>query len=140
MQMNALRSANFAKLSSNRSTSDEYWVTSMSAGTLGGYCLSQIRSMDLSPQRFSLVVCMRVPRKAGPALFSAVWQGATIWQAAARYRRIGISRAKGVYGGKAAEKHGQGVFGQPAGLGSGLGFAVAAGLVAAGLAAAGLAA
>src|SRR5438094_7488147 len=45
MQINALRSANFAKLSSNSSTSDEYWVTSISAGTPAGYCLSQIRSM-----------------------------------------------------------------------------------------------
>src|SRR5882724_8836571 len=45
MQMNALRSANFLKLSSSNSTSDEYWVTSISAGTPAGYCLSQIRSM-----------------------------------------------------------------------------------------------
>src|SRR4051794_6543675 len=54
MQMNALRSANFAKLSSSRSTSDAYCVGSISAGTPGGYCLSQMRSMetpliDLSP-------------------------------------------------------------------------------------------
>src|SRR5947208_4722350 len=45
MQINALRSANFAKLSSNSSTSDEYWDTSISAGTPAGYCLSQMRSM-----------------------------------------------------------------------------------------------
>src|SRR3954469_7882138 len=45
MQMNALRSANFLKLSSNNPTRDEYWVTSISAGTPAGYCLSQIRSM-----------------------------------------------------------------------------------------------
>src|SRR5947208_1660502 len=45
MQINALRSANFAKLSSNSSTSDAYWLTSISAGTPAGYCLSQIRSM-----------------------------------------------------------------------------------------------
>src|SRR5215475_5194910 len=45
MQMKALRSANFAKLSSSRSTSEAYWVTSMSAGTPAGYCLSQTRSM-----------------------------------------------------------------------------------------------
>src|SRR5215510_2372570 len=50
MQMNALRSANLVKLSSSNATSDEYWLTSMSAGTPGGYCLSQIRSMGLSPQ------------------------------------------------------------------------------------------
>ena len=36
---------NFAKLSSSNSTSDEYCVTSISAGTPAGYCLSQIRSM-----------------------------------------------------------------------------------------------
>src|SRR3954469_19623602 len=46
MQMNALRSANLAKLSSRRSTSDEYCVGSISAGTPGGYCLSQMRSME----------------------------------------------------------------------------------------------
>src|SRR5882757_1514956 len=46
MQMNALRSANFAKLSSKRSTSDPYRVASISAGTPAGYCLSQIRSMS----------------------------------------------------------------------------------------------
>src|SRR5215472_3757143 len=45
MQMKALRSANFAKLSSSSSTSEEYCVVSISAGTPGGYCLSQTRSM-----------------------------------------------------------------------------------------------
>src|SRR6186713_3405320 len=50
MQMNALRSANLVKLSSRRSTSDAYWVGSISAGTPGGYCLSQMRSMENSPQ------------------------------------------------------------------------------------------
>src|SRR5437763_12352110 len=50
MQMKALRSANFAKLSSSSSTSDEYWDGSTSAGTPAGYCLSQIRSM-VSPLR-----------------------------------------------------------------------------------------
>src|SRR5579872_3586610 len=47
MQMKALRSLNFAKLSSNSSTRDEYWVRSISAGTPAGYCLSQMRSMSL---------------------------------------------------------------------------------------------
>src|ERR1700679_4263909 len=46
MQMKALRSLNFAKLSSNSSTRDEYWVTSISAGTPAGYCLSHMRSMS----------------------------------------------------------------------------------------------
>src|SRR6267154_3273840 len=45
MQMKALRSRNFAKLSSSNATSDLYWVTSISAGTPAGYCLSQMRSM-----------------------------------------------------------------------------------------------
>src|SRR5258708_16610778 len=45
MQMKALRSENLAKLSSSNSTSEEYWVTSISAGTPAGYCLSQMRSM-----------------------------------------------------------------------------------------------
>src|SRR5664279_2989488 len=45
--MKALRSRNFAKLSSSNSTSDEYCVTSISAVTPAGYCLSQIRSMVL---------------------------------------------------------------------------------------------
>src|SRR5882724_9148146 len=45
MQMKALRSANFAKLSSSSSTRDVYWVTSISAGTPAGYCFSQMRSM-----------------------------------------------------------------------------------------------
>jgi hypothetical protein len=47
MQMKALRSANFLKLSSSIATSDVYWLTSMSLGTPAGYCLSQIRSMVL---------------------------------------------------------------------------------------------
>src|SRR5277367_2635974 len=47
MQMKALRSLNFVKLSSSSSTRDEYWVTSISAGTPAGYCLSQMRSMSL---------------------------------------------------------------------------------------------
>src|SRR5690242_18376537 len=54
MQMNALRSAYFAKLSSSSATSEEYWLVSISAGTPGGYCLSQMRSMCLpshSPRR-----------------------------------------------------------------------------------------
>src|SRR3989337_1891672 len=45
MQMKALRSLNLAKLSSSNSTRDVYWVTSISAGTPAGYCLSQMRSM-----------------------------------------------------------------------------------------------
>src|SRR5262249_21476129 len=102
MQMNALRSANFAKLSSNSATSDEYWLTSMSAGTPAGYCLSQIRSMGLSPRFLVFVVLLPVasPRTA---LFPAVWQCGRIWQAAARYRRIGVPGANEVNGGKAAE-------------------------------------
>src|ERR1700721_2899046 len=55
MQMKALRPPNFAKLSSSNSTRDEYWVTSISAGTPGGYCLRQMRSMS-----FPLVICFLV--------------------------------------------------------------------------------
>src|SRR6266702_1645556 len=65
MQMHALRSANLAKLSSSNSTSDEYCVTSISAGTPAGYCLSQIRSMRSPP--------MLKPRhRGGTARFWAV--------------------------------------------------------------------
>src|ERR1700674_5545336 len=45
MQMKALRSANFAKLSSSNSTRDVYWDTSISAGTAAGYWFGQMRSM-----------------------------------------------------------------------------------------------
>ncbi len=48
MHVNAGRAAYFATLSSNTSRTDEYSVTSMSAGTPFGYCLSQIRS-TISP-------------------------------------------------------------------------------------------
>src|SRR6266436_5491359 len=65
MQMKALRSANFAKLSSSSSTRDVYCDTSISAGTPAGYCLSQMRSMVL-PLWFG-------PRFSGrDALFGAV--------------------------------------------------------------------
>src|SRR5260370_35998658 len=63
--MKALRSANFAKLSSSSSTRDVYWDTSISAGTPAGYCLSQRRSM-IFPLWFG-------PRFLGrDALFGAV--------------------------------------------------------------------
>src|SRR5215216_6711412 len=97
MQMNALRSANFAKLSSNSSTSDEYWVTSMSDGTPAGYCLSQIRSM-VSPLYFYLYCLLSVllpVALAGLPCFRQYWQCGSRWQAAARYRRIGALRANG---------------------------------------------
>src|SRR4029079_4908934 len=55
MQMNALRSLNFLKLSSSNSTSDEYCVTSISAGTPAGYCLSQMRSMVLPSKLLPVV-------------------------------------------------------------------------------------
>src|ERR1700688_4369071 len=65
MQMKALRSENFAKLSSSNSTRDVYWVTSISAGTPAGYCLSQMRSM-VFPLRFTS---------------SAAWDGTPRWAA-----------------------------------------------------------
>ena len=81
MQMKALRSRNFAKLSSSNSTSDEYWVTSISAGTPAGYCLSQMRSMV-----FPLLVCF--PDSCGPGrlVLGSIEQCGGRWQAAARYR------------------------------------------------------
>src|SRR5437762_219066 len=81
MQINALRSANFAKLSSNSSTSDEYWVTSISAGTPAGYCLSQLRSMVFPLWLFPCFL-------AGPPCFGQYCECRRRWQAAARYRRI----------------------------------------------------
>src|SRR5512138_3875029 len=103
MQMNALRSANFAKLSSSNSTSDEYWVTSISAGTPAGYCLSQIRSMGLSPHDVRCLLYWLPVALAGPPYFRQYWQSGPIWQAAARYRRIGVPSANAVNGGKAAQ-------------------------------------
>src|ERR1044072_6581113 len=47
MQMNALRSRYFAKLSSSSATSEGYCEASISVGMPGGYCLSQMRSMRL---------------------------------------------------------------------------------------------
>src|SRR5215510_12859251 len=107
MQMNALRSANFAKLSSNSSTSDEYWVTSMSDGTPGGYCLSQIRSMGLSPHDFRCLLYASGCVAPDRLCFRQYWQCGRIWQAAARYRRIGVPSANEVNGGKAVEIEGK---------------------------------
>src|SRR5580693_7374484 len=73
MQMKALRSPNFAKLSSSNSTSDAYWVTSMSAGTPAGYCLSQMRSI-LFPLLVCFLVFARLPGR--DALFWAVLSNA----------------------------------------------------------------
>src|SRR4029078_10818397 len=84
MQMKALRSENFAKLSSSNSTSDEYWVTSISAGTPAGYCLSQIRSMVL-PLWLVSAFCW-----AGRLVFWQYLECRRRWQAAACYRRIGL--------------------------------------------------
>src|SRR5215216_6131725 len=81
MQMNALRSANFAKLSSNSSTSDEYWVTSISAGTPAGYCLSQIRSMVFPLWLFPV-------SRPGMPRFWQYCECRRRWQAAACDRRI----------------------------------------------------
>src|SRR6476659_4872825 len=77
MQMKALRSANFAKLSSSSSTRDVYCDTSISAGTPAGYCLSQMRSMVL-PLWFG-------PRLLGrDAVFGgSIEQWGSRWQAAA---------------------------------------------------------
>src|SRR5882757_10261132 len=75
MQMKAWRSLNFEKLSSSNSTRDSYWVTSMSAGTPAGYCLSQMRSM-----LFPLLVCFLVFARlsARDFLFWAVLSNAAV--------------------------------------------------------------
>src|SRR6266404_2838565 len=82
MQMKALRSLNLAKLSSSNSTSDVYWVTSISAGTPAGYCLSQMRSM-IFPLWFTSAVF-----GTGRLVLGSIEQGGSRWQAAARYGRI----------------------------------------------------
>src|SRR5438034_278323 len=85
MQMKALRSANFAKLSSSNSTRDVYWDTSISAGTPAGYCLSQMRSM-VFPLWFG-------PHFLGrDALFGAVLSNAAA--DGKRQRIIGVSLTK----------------------------------------------
>src|ERR1043165_3496371 len=53
MQMKALRSRYFAKLSSSSVTSEGYCEASISVGMPGGYCLSQMRSMRL-PRSWTL--------------------------------------------------------------------------------------
>src|ERR1700730_4581153 len=82
MQMKALRSLNFATLSSSNSTRDAYWVTSTSAGTPAGYCLSQIRSMV-----FPLPVCL-TRFGTGGLVLGSIEQCGGPWQAAANYRHI----------------------------------------------------
>src|ERR1700686_361134 len=85
MQMKALRSLNLTKLSSSNSTRDVYWVTSTSAGTPAGYCLSQMRSMV-----FPLPVCL--PVLGREVLFLAVLSNAAAH--GKRLRAIGISLTK----------------------------------------------
>ena len=50
MQVNEGRDAYFEALSSKMSRSDAYSLTSISAGTPGGYCLSQIFSTSILPR------------------------------------------------------------------------------------------
>src|SRR3954470_14611389 len=111
MQMKALRSLNFAKLSSSRSTSDEYWVTSISAGTPAGYCLSQMRSMAF-PSVWGRVD--RIGALGSRGLTRSKWHGARFrkragclgnieqcggrWQAAAGFRRVVINEAAAAAG------------------------------------------
>src|ERR1700687_5787710 len=89
MQMKALRSENFAKLSSSSSTRDEYWVTSISAGTPAGYCLSQMRSL-----LFPLFVrCLEhrpfVGARSG--VLGSIEHCGGRWQAPARLGRTGTA-------------------------------------------------
>src|ERR1700739_12844 len=97
MQMKALRSANFAKLSSSNSTRDAYWVRSISAGTPAGYCLSQMRSM--------LIPLWFVSPFAGAASFRAVLVLGSIEQAAARWQAPAP-------GGRMADREGAGLAGR----------------------------
>src|ERR1019366_8732818 len=87
MQMKALRSLNFAKLSSSSSTRDEYWVTSISAGTPAGYCFSQMRSM-LFPL---LVRCLEHRPFVGTrrSVLGSIEHCGDRWQAPARLARMG---------------------------------------------------
>src|SRR3981189_27821 len=82
MQIKALRSLSFAKLSSSNSTSDVYWVTAISAGTPAGYCLSQMRSM-VFPLWFTFPFV-----GTGRLILGSIEQCGSRWQAAAHYGRI----------------------------------------------------
>src|ERR1700680_4023967 len=120
MQMKALRSANLAKLSSSNATRDEYWATSISAGTPAGYCLSQIRSM-VFPSGFTR------PRMARDRLvFGSIEHCAGRWQAAARNRPSGRSgrdeTALSVRRGGGLLVRRLGLAGRALGFGNGFGF------------------
>src|ERR1044072_8646574 len=123
MQMNALRSENFAKLSSSNATSDAYWLTSMSDGTPGGYCLSQIRSMGLSLESG---ICLVLHPERGPGRFFFPGSMAMRWNMASgcalsthrTRRQTGLTSQNPC-------KSREGCAGQLAGLASGLGFAAA---------------
>src|ERR1700730_3461259 len=90
MQMKALRSENLAKLSSSNSTSEEYWVTWICDGTPAGNCLSQIRCMSFSP-----LSSLLLPASSGQGCLVSgnIEQCGCRWQAAVRYRRIGLVAA-----------------------------------------------
>src|SRR6267142_269381 len=94
MQMKAWRSLNFEKLSSSNSTRDSYWVTSISAGTPAGYCLSQMRSM-VFPLWFTSPASW-----GGTPVLGSIEQCGRLWQAAARYGRIvNQARRRNIVGG-----------------------------------------
>src|ERR1044072_2659588 len=103
MQMNALRSANLVKLSSSNATSDEYWLTSMSDGTPGGYCLSQIRSMGLSPQNLRYLFVRFRLRSPDRLVSGSIGKAAQYGKRLRVIDAFGIPCAKAVNGGKAAQ-------------------------------------
>src|SRR5207253_769236 len=74
----------------------------------------------------------------GPPCFRQYWQCSRRWQAAARYRGIGVPSANKGQRRQSRSIHGQGACNQVAGLlsGFGLGLAAVAGLAAGGLGAA----
>src|SRR5581483_3588373 len=132
MQMKALRSANFAKLSSSSSTSEAYWVVSISAGTPGGYCLSQTRSMVFPPNPVRLL-----PQDGlfGPTLVHAAAHGKRARRPAAGRNR-GRFAASGAVGEEIGRRQPAGLLSLRFGLAAVLGAGFAAPAAAAGLAAA----
>src|SRR5450631_1169930 len=117
--MKALRSRNFAKLSSSNSTRDAYWVTSISAGTPAGYCLSQMRSM-LIP------LCLFPACRDGSPRFGLYWFCAVLSKAPPAGKRLRMA------GALLTEKTG------PAGPGNSSAVGCGAGVLACGLGLAGL--
>src|SRR5881392_478198 len=88
MQIAALRPAIVAKLSSNSSTNEEYWLTSTSAGIPSGYCCSQKRFTIFPLQKTYFSVSFDL--LPWPTTSECSLDGRTSWGAAQpRARRLG---------------------------------------------------